>query len=102
MKTEDKCQGKMCFTVIREKKSVFKGAEGDIEIIGFVSCGGCPGNKAALRAAKMVKRGADTIALTTCITKGNPAGCICPHVQQMQEEIVKKVGKGITVFDHTH
>lgn len=102
MKTEDKCQGKMCFTVIREKKSVFKGAEGDIEIVGFVSCGGCPGNKAAIRAAKMVKHGADAIALTACITKGNAAGCVCPHAQRMKEEIVKKVGEGITVFDHTH
>jgi len=102
MKTEDKCQGKMCFKAIKEKKSVFKGAEGDIEIVGFVSCGGCPGNKAAARAANMVKRGANTIALTTCITKGNPAGCVCPHLQKMKEEIAKQVGEGITVFDHTH
>lgn len=41
----------------------------------------------------MVKRGADTIVLCSCITKGNPIGFVCPHMQSMKDAITKKVGK---------
>jgi Predicted metal-binding protein len=70
--TEDMCPGTTDFKVMRNKKAAFEGIEDDIEIVGFVSCGGCPGKKAVTRAAEMVKRGADTIMLCSCITWGNP------------------------------
>lgn len=74
----------------QREKAAFEGVEGDIEIIGMISCGGCPGKKAVSRAAEMVKRGADTIALASCITKGNPIGFPCPHAQAMKCAIQKK------------
>lgn len=40
----------------------------------------------------MVKRGADTIILASCITKGNPIGFPCPHAEQMKAAIEKKLG----------
>lgn len=50
MQTEDYCPGTTDFKVIREKACAFEGIEEDIDIIGFTSCGGCPGKKAVLRA----------------------------------------------------
>ena len=50
MQTEDFCPGTTDFRMIREKKGAFEGVEEDIEIIGFINCGGCPGKKAVLRA----------------------------------------------------
>lgn len=76
--------------------------EGEIEVIGFVSCGGCPGKKAVTRAAEMVKRGADTIVLASCITKGNPIGYACPHAEQMLSAIKKRLGDEIIILDYTH
>lgn len=102
MQTEEMCPGTTDFKVIREKKSAFEGVEGDIEIIGFNSCGGCPGKKAVMRAAEMVKRGADTIALASCITKGSPIGFACPHSEKMIEAIKRKVGDSVTVLEYTH
>jgi predicted metal-binding protein len=102
MQTEDMCPGSTDFKVMKEKKMAFEGVEGEIEVIGFVSCGGCPGKKAATRAAEMVKRGADTIVLASCITRGNPIGYACPHAEQMKAAIIRKVGDEITIIDYTH
>ena len=67
MQTEDYCPGTADFRAIRNKQGAFAGIEEEIELIGFVSCGGCPGKKAVLRARELVKRGADTIAFASCI-----------------------------------
>ncbi len=102
MQTEDICPGTTDFKVVKEKKFAFEGVEGEIEIIGFVSCGGCPGKKAIARAAEMIKRGADTIVLASCISKGNPIGFACPHKEQMKEAIVNRIGEEIRIIDYTH
>jgi len=80
----------------------YKKVEGEIEVIGVNTCGGCPGKKAVTRAAEMVKRGADTIVLASCITKGNPIGFACPHAQAMKDAIVKKLGDSVKIIDYTH
>lgn len=102
MQTEDMCPGTTDFKVIDEKKCAFEGVEGEIEIIGFVTCGGCPGKKAITRAVEMVKRGADTIVLCSCITRGNPIGFPCPHREEIKKALVKKFGDTITIIDYTH
>lgn len=102
MQTEDMCPGTTDFKVIREKKCAFAGIEEEIEIIGFVTCGGCPGKKAVSRAAEMVRRGADTIVLCSCITKGNPIGFPCPNTEEIKMAIHKKLGDEIRIIDYTH
>ena len=102
MQTEDMCPGTTDFNVMKEKKCAFEGIEEEIEVIGVNTCGGCPGKKAVTRAAEMVKRGADTIVLASCITKGNPIGFACPYAQQMRAAIEKKVGEIIKIIDYTH
>lgn len=102
MQTEDMCPGTTDFMFMREKKGAFEGVEEEIELIGVNSCGGCPGKKAVARACEMVKRGADTIVLASCITKGNPIGFPCPFAAQMKEAIMKKVGEQIRIIDYTH
>lgn len=102
LQTEDMCPGTTDFRIIREKKCAFEGVQEEIEIIGFVTCGGCPGKKAVTRAAEMVRRGADTIVLASCITRGNPIGVPCPHAQTMREAIIRKLGDSVRIIDYTH
>ncbi|MBU4439517.1 MAG: CGGC domain-containing protein [Firmicutes bacterium] len=102
MQTEDMCPAMTCFKVMNTKKLAFEDVEEEIEVVGVNTCGGCPGKKAVTRAAEMVKRGADTIALASCITKGNPIGFACPHAEQMKAAIEKKVGESIRIIDYTH
>ena len=101
MQTEDFCPGTTDFRMIREKKGAFEGVEEDIEIIGFINCGGCPGKKAVLRARELVNRGAD-IAFASCIQKGTPIGYACPFAKRMKDVIQNDLGDGIRLIDYTH
>ena len=102
MQTEDFCPGTTDFRMIREKKGAFEGVEEDIEIIGFINCGGCPGKKAVLRARELVNRGADSIDFASCIQKGTPIGYACPFAKRMKDVIQNDLGNGIRLIDYTH
>jgi predicted metal-binding protein len=102
LQTEDMCPATTDLKFSKAKKGAFEGISEDIELIGITTCGGCPGKKAVPRAAEMVERGADAIALASCITKGNPIGFACPHASVMKEAITKKVGGKVRIIDYTH
>ena len=102
LQTEDLCPATTDLKVMRNKKGAFEGITEEIELIGVNTCGGCPGKKAVTRAAEMVERGADAIALASCITKGNQIGFPCPNAQTMKKAIAEKLGEKIRVFDFTH
>lgn len=102
MQTEDYCPGTTDFRAIREKTGAFAGVEEDIELVGFTNCGGCPGKRAFLRAKKLVKRGADTIAFASCIRKGTPIGYPCPFADKMKELVARGAGEGVRLLDYTH
>ncbi len=102
MQTEDMCPASTDFMVMKNKKGAFEGVDEDIEVIGVNTCGGCPGKKAVTRSQEMVKRGADTIVLASCITRGNPIGFPCPNAESMKQAILKKLGDKIKIIDYTH
>lgn len=99
--TEDMCPGTTDFKVASQGKGVFDNS-GPVEIIGFVTCGGCPGKRAVARAKVMVDRGAQVIAFGSCVSKGNPIDFPCPHFEQMKASVVKKIGTEIEVLEYTH
>ncbi len=99
--TEDMCPGNTDFKVASEGKLGFA-ETGPVEIVGFVSCGGCPGKRAVARAKMMIERGATAIALASCISRGNPIGVPCPHFEKMKESISKIIGSSIKIIDWTH
>ncbi|OHD67854.1 MAG: CGGC domain-containing protein [Spirochaetes bacterium RBG_16_49_21] len=102
LQTEDICQATTDFKVMKNKKGAFEGIEEEIEIVGVVSCGGCPGKKAVSRAAEMVKRGADAIAMASCISRGTPIGFPCPNAEMIIDTIKKKAGDSVRLFEFTH
>jgi len=102
MQTEDYCPGTADFKAIREKSGVFEGVEEEIEIIGFINCGGCPAKKTVMRARELVKRGADTIVFASCIQRGTPIGYPCPFAKKMRELVAKDLCDGILILDYTH
>ena len=102
MQTEDFCPGTTDFKVIREKRGAFENIEEEIEIIGFINCGGCPAKKSDLRARELVKRGAETIAFASCIQKGTPIAYPCPFAKKMKDLIQNDLKDSIKVLDYTH
>ncbi len=101
MQTEDYCPGTSDFRAMREHTGVFEGA-GEIELVGFINCGGCPGKKAVLRVRELLKRGADTIVFASCIQKGTPIGYPCPFALKMKALVRKEVGENVRFLDYTH
>lgn len=99
--TEDMCPGTTDFKVAKDGKMAFADF-GECEVIGFVSCGGCPGKKAVPRAKMLMKRGADVIAMASCIKKGNPIGFACPHFEAMHNAIKKACSEEAILVDWTH
>lgn len=102
MQTEDYCPGTTDFKAIREKTGAFSGLTEEIEVVGFVSCGGCPGKKAVLRARELLRRGADTLAFASCIQRGNPLNYPCPFAKKMKEIIVADLPQSVRYLDYTH
>ena len=101
LQTEDMCGGTMCYKAMREKFGAFEGAD-EITLINVNTCGGCPGKKAVTRAARMVRSGADTIVLASCISKGTPVGFPCPYKEHMEKAIRAKVGPDVTILTYSH
>jgi predicted metal-binding protein len=99
--TEDMCPGSTDFAVATKGQSAFE-ETGPAEIVGFVSCGGCPGKRAVTRAKLMVDRGAEAIVLASCIAKGNPIGFPCPHFASMRDAIRKRLGSEIKLIEWSH
>ena len=102
MQTEEMCPATRCLDAMRRKKDAFAGVEGGLELVGVTTCGGCPGKKAGLRAALLVRRGAQAIALASCITKGTPIDYACPFAGRLAQVVRAAVGEEVPIFDYTH
>jgi predicted metal-binding protein len=99
--TEDNCPGTTDFKIASEGKLAFE-ATGPVEVIGFVSCGGCPGKKAVSRSKTLVEKGADIIVLGSCISKGFQIGEPCPHYRDIKNAISMRIGAGKKIIEYTH
>lgn len=95
------CPGSGCLKAAGTGTLAFEGL-GPCEVVGMVSCGGCPGKRAVLRAGVLKDRGAEVIAFASCISKGTPIGFPCPNIEAMKQAVRKKVGGEIIVLDYTH
>lgn len=102
MQTEDFCPGTSDFKAMANRTGVFEGVEEQIEIMGFVNCGGCPAKKSVLRARELVRRGADTIVFASCIQRGAPIGYPCPFAKRMKDLVVGDLGESVVILDYTH
>lgn len=99
--TEDMCTGTTDFKVAKE--GILGFAEiGPVDIVGFISCGGCPGKKVVERAKMMVDRGAEVIVFASCITNGNPIGFPCPHFERIKDSVKKILSNNILLLEWTH
>ncbi len=102
MQTEDYCPGTADFRAMRSRSGVFEGVAEDIELVGFTNCGGCPGKRVPLRVRELVRRGADTIVLASCIKKGTPIGYPCPFAKRLADLAAAEAGEGVRILDWTH
>ncbi len=92
------CAGGKCLRAMRNREGAFAlYKEEEIEIVGYTSCGGCPGGNVEYAPAEMKKNGADVIHLATGLVVGYPP---CTRLQDFCEFIPAKFGIPVIVGTH--
>lgn len=93
------CTGNKCFKAIIERDGSFASYPRDepIEVVGWMACGGCPGERLESAPADMKKYGADVIYLASCYLAGYP---ICPYIEDHKTYIENVVGLQVKVGTH--
>ena len=92
------CDGGKCFRSVRERDGAFKRyLDEKLEVIGYSTCGGCPGGNIEQVATNMKKYGADVIHFATGFLAGYPP---CPYIEVFKEYIEKVVGLEVVVGTH--
>ena len=72
------CAGGKCFRALKNREGAFDiYADQEVELVGYTSCGGCPGGNIEYAGEEMVKNGAEVIHLATGFLVGYPP---CPYL----------------------
>lgn len=92
------CAGGKCLRALRNCEGAFElYRDEEAEIVGYTSCGGCPGGNVEYSPDEMKRNGADVIHLATGLLVGYPP---CPRIGQFTEFI--KTAYGLDVISGTH
>ncbi|MGC8576306.1 MAG: CGGC domain-containing protein [Caldisericum sp.] len=92
------CAGGKCFRSLKERAgafSIYKGKE--VEIVGYTSCGGCPGGNIEYAPEEMKKNGATIIHFATGMVVGYPP---CPYIQYFKKFIEEKYKMQVVIGTH--
>jgi predicted metal-binding protein len=92
------CTGGKCFRALRERAGAFEAYVGnEVEVVGFSTCGGCPGGNIECAPEEMKKSGAQLIHLATGFLVGYPP---CPFLEKFLELIPVKFGLKVVAGTH--
>ena len=93
------CGGGKCFRALRERRGGFSQYPADepVEIVGYSTCGGCPGGNVEHVPAEFKKNGAQVIHLATGFVVGYPP---CPYIRQFKTFIETQFGMSVVVGTH--
>lgn len=93
------CGGGKCFRALRERRGAFAiyPPEETVEIVGYSTCGGCPGGNVEYVPEEMKKNGAEVIHLATGLLVGYPP---CPYIRQFKAFIESAYGLSVVIGTH--
>ena len=92
------CAGGKCFRAIKEKAGAFDiYKEREIELVGYTTCGGCPGGNIEYAPEEMKKNGAEVIHFATGMVVGYPP---CPYINHFKKFIETKYSLKVVVGTH--
>ncbi len=77
------CGGGKCFRALRERHGAFSmyPAREPLEVVGYSTCGGCPGGNVEYVPEEMKRNGAKVIHFATGLVVGYPP---CPYIRQLK------------------
>jgi predicted metal-binding protein len=93
------CAGGKCLRALRQRDGAFSDYPMDesVEVVGYTSCGGCPGGNVEYAPEEMVKNDAEAIHLATGLVVGYPP---CPWLDYFVDFIPRKFGIPVVVGTH--
>ena len=93
------CAGGKCFKALSNREGAFDvyTKDVDVELLGYTSCGGCPGGNIEYAPEEMKKNGAEVVHLATGFVVGYPP---CPYINDFKELIAKKHEMKVIIGTH--
>jgi predicted metal-binding protein len=92
------CAGGKCLRALRTREGAFARYAGEeVELVGYTTCGGCPGGNVEYAPGEMKKNGVDVVHLATGLVVGYPP---CPSLDAFGELLPEKYGLGVVVGTH--
>jgi predicted metal-binding protein len=92
------CAGGKCFRALAAREGAFaRYADEDVELVGYTTCGGCPGGNVEHAPAEMKRNGAEVVHLATGLVVGYPP---CPHLRDFVAFIPAKYDLEVVVGTH--
>jgi len=93
------CAGGKCFRALQNREGAFDiyNKNEDVELVGYTSCGGCPGGNIEYAPEEMKMNGADVIHFATGFVVGYPP---CPYIDHFRTFIKEKYNMEVVVGTH--
>jgi predicted metal-binding protein len=92
------CAGGKCLRALRNREGAFARYQGqEVELVGYTTCGGCPGGNVEYTGEEMVKNGAQVIHLATGLVVGYPP---CPYIDTFKKFLKERNGVEVVVGTH--
>lgn len=91
------CAGGKCLRAMRNREGAFALYKEEIQIVGYTTCGGCPGGNIEYAPMEMKKNGTDVIHLATGLVVGYPP---CQRLNAFCEFIPAKYGLDVVIGTH--
>ena len=93
------CAGGKCFRALQKREGAFDiySKNEPLDIVGYTSCGGCPGGNIEYSPEEMQKNGVEAIHLATGFVVGYPP---CPHIPFFKEIIESKYNIPVIIGTH--
>lgn len=92
------CAGGKCLRSLREREGAFARYRGEeVELVGYTTCGGCPGGNVEDAPAEMKRNGAEIVHLATGLVVGYPP---CPRLHDFCAFIPAKYGLEVVIGTH--
>ena len=93
------CAGGKCFRSLKNREGAFDiyDKNENVELVGYTSCGGCPGGNFEYAPEEMKKNGADTIHFATGLIVGYPP---CPYIDYFKQFIEEKYDMKVVLGTH--
>ena len=93
------CTGGKCFRSFKEREGAFNiyGDDKEVELVGYTTCGGCPGGNIEYAPEEMIKNGVQVIHLATGLVVGYPP---CPYISDFKNFIEEKYELKVIIGTH--